>query len=134
MSLSPVSMNNCQKVCFRANDGEAKPASSQSMPDVPAEEDKVEISGKQRALKVAGGTLAGLVTLAAASYGGFKWKGAKWLQNSETGMMATIKKWVVKPGEFIENKIVQPIAKKLSRTPQAAPDAGTAAPNVGAEA
>lgn len=136
MSLSPVSMNNCQKVYFKANDGETKASASQYAPDAP-EEDTVELStssGKKNALKIAGGTLAGLVTLAAASYGGFKWKGAKWLQNSETGMMATIKKWVVKPGEFIENKIVQPIAKKLSRTPQAAPDAGTAAPNVGAEA
>lgn len=128
MSLSPVSMNNCQKVYFRANDGETKASAAQYAPDAP-EEDKVELStssGKKSALKIAGGTLATLVTLAAASYGGFKWKGAKWLQNSETGMMATIKKWVVKPGEFIEEKMVKPIANKFSRS---ATDAtGNAAP------
>ena len=125
MSLSPVSMNNCQKVYFKANDGETKASASQYAPNAP-EEDTVELStssGKKSALKIAGGALAGLVTLAAASYGGFKWKGAKWLQGSETGIMATIKKYAVKPGEFIENKMVQPIAKKFAKPPKAAPEA-----------
>ena len=53
MSLSPVSMNNCQKVYFKANDGDAKASASQYVPDA-SEEDKVELStssGKKSALK-----------------------------------------------------------------------------------
>ena len=123
--VNPVSFSN-PKVYFRGgaeapaadiigaqgkfNAGADKPDTLDISADAKANNDGEK---KSSVMKTIGKIVGGLVVLAGASFGMFKWKGDKWLAPEAKGFFAAIKKAIVKPGEFIDNKVVKPIAAKF---------------------
>jgi len=79
-----------------------------------SEEAKANKPKKGGVLKTIGKIIGGAVVLAGASFGMFKWKGDKWLAGEAKGFMGGLKKWLVKPGQFINEKMINPIITKLS--------------------
>lgn len=144
--VSPISFNS-PKVYFRGEADNAnaaniigaqgkfttsadKPDSVELKNDVNA--DLADDDKKSSPLKTIGKIVGGLVVLLGASFGVYKWKGNKWLNPEAKGFMATIKKAIVKPGEFIDNKMIKPIAGKFKRQ-GAEPNPEVDAPEVNPE-
>ena len=132
MSLSPISFSS-PKVYFR---GEGIDISAPGkFAAAEPEGDKVEISKEAEALadepkkssigKTIGKIAGAIVVLLGASYGMFKWKGDKWLLPEAKGFFAWCKKAIVKPGQFIDDKIISKIANRGSK--KASKAAGEAA-------
>lgn len=117
--ISPISMNS-PGVSFRASDLSAPGKFSSAAAE--AGDDKFELSAEAVAdkpkkggvLKTIGKIVGGAAVLLGASFGLFKAKGDKWLAGEAQGVMAGLKKWLVKPGEFVNNKMVNPIIEKFS--------------------
>lgn len=116
--IGPVSMSNPQ-VYFRANDADLSAPGKFSSAASETEGDKADLSTEAKpkkggVLKTIGLITGGIVALAGASFGLFKAKGDKWLAGEAKGFVANAKKWLVKPGEFINNKMINPIIERLS--------------------
>jgi len=136
MSLDPVSLVS-PRVSFRGeNDNKADiinaPGKFAVQPD---EGDKVEISnsneaaiteepGKSNLWKNIGIAAGAVVVALGASFGMFKWKGDKWLMPEAKGLMANIKKAIVKPGQWIDENIIKKLANRGSKAANEAADAG----------
>lgn len=126
MSLSPISFSS-PKVYFRGEGVDINAPGKFSA--APEEGDKVDISKEQADNEAAvsgeskksnigktiGKAAGAVVALLAASYGMFKWKGDKWLLPEAKGFLAWCKKTVVKPGQFIDDKIISKIGSKASK-------------------
>ena len=124
--VSPVSFNSNPRVYFRGENDNLFSAPGRftmaedkgDQVDISAkaaEEELADEPKKSKTGKIIGAVVGTLVGLTAASFGLFKWKGAKWLAPEQKGSMATIKKWLVKPGEFVDNQIIKKIGKLFSK-------------------
>lgn len=121
MSLSPISFSN-PRVSFRGEtENKADIFGAPGKFAATEEGDKVDITKdnlvadepkKGGALKTIGKVLGGVVVLLGASFGLYKWKGDKWLLPEAKGFMAGIKKALVKPGEFIDQKLISKLSGK----------------------
>ncbi len=149
--VSPISFNTNPRVYFRGENDNlvnapGKFTMEEDKPDKVdissknAEEEIVDETKKSNTGKIIGAVAGTLVGLTAASFGLFKWKGAKWLAPEQKGAMATIKKWLVKPGEFVDEKIIKKIGKLFSKKdktvdpePEIKPDAPAGGGNSGEE-
>ena len=131
--VSPVSFNTNSRVNFKGTTEEefanlvGQPGAYNQAPAQPDE----FVSGKKKKgigkkiLK----TVVGLAVAAAALFGLHKWKGTKWSTEGAEGFLAKVKKWAVKPGEWIDNKIVKKVGAWFK--PKAAAEAAeTVAENV----
>ncbi len=118
--VSPVSFSSSPKVYFRGNDDANDIISAEGKYTLKdgSKGDYVDISAKasenkkHSAGKVIGAIAGTLAALTAASFGLFKWKGAEWLVKDAQGFATKCKKAVVKPGEFVNDKVIQPIIKR----------------------
>lgn len=70
---------------------------------------------KNKVLKGIGGAAGSVIVLAAGLFGIYKWKGEKWKSPDGNGIMATIKKYIVKPGEKIDD-LFKRVKEKFSKT------------------
>lgn len=123
MSLSPISFSN-PRVSFRGEtDNKADIIGAPGKYSAPADEpDKVDISPENKVadkaekkgsvLKTIGKVVGGLVVLAGASFGLYKWKGDKWLLPEAKGFLAGVKKALIKPGEFLDTHLISKFTSK----------------------
>ena len=129
--VSPVSFNTNSRVNFKGAEEDFATLASQpgAYTQAPAQPDEF-VSGKKKKgigkkiLK----TVVGLAVAAAALFGLHKWKGAKWSAEGAEGFLAKVKNWAVKPGEWIDNKIVKKVGAWFK--PKAAAEAAEAAAEV----
>ena len=141
--VSPVQFTN-QKVYFRGENEDLinSPGAFQqpeAVPETPA--DEVVLSTKPEAEKKGGvgksiaKTIGGIVVLAGALLGLYKWKGVHgdWLNKEAATTGAKIKNALVKPGEWIDNAL-KSIGKKLGIGGRAAEGAAGEGAAAGAEA
>lgn len=120
--VSPISMNS-PKVYFRGEGVDINAPGKYSAAPADTESDKLDLSEEAKAnkpkkggvLKTIGKVIGGAIVLAAASFGLFKWKGDKWLAPEAKGFLANAKKWLVKPGEWLNKGVYEPLANMVAR-------------------
>ena len=107
--VSPVQLNGSQNVYFRSGEDLINSPGAfqqQAAPEIPA--DSVELSTKAEKKGSVGKTIAATVgsvlVLAGALWGLFKWKGNTWITKNPEGIMAKIKNWLAKPGEWLDKQ------------------------------
>lgn len=66
-------------------------------------------SDKKSAGKTVLKTIGSLLVASAALLGLYKFKGAKWIASENKGILATAKKWSVKPGEYVNKYAYEPV-------------------------
>ena len=61
--------------------------------------------------------IGGVLVLSAAAFGLYKWKGANgtWLNKDAEGIVAKMKNWAVKPGEWIDKNIVKNLSEQFGK-------------------
>ncbi len=119
--VSPISMSS-PNVYFRGEGVDLGAPGRFSSAPAETEGDKLDLSSEATAkkskkggvLKTIGAVIGSAAAIAVASFGLFKWKGDKWLLPEAKGFMNGIKKWLVKPGEFLNNKVYEPLASRFS--------------------
>lgn len=134
MSLSPISFSS-PRVSFRGETenkadifgapGKFAAAEEGDKVDIKKEDLVADEPKKNNVLKTIGKVLGGVVVLLGASFGLYKWKGDKWLLPEAKGFMAGIKKALVKPGEFIDQKIVARFSGKGAKAASEGTEAAT---------
>lgn len=136
--LGPVQFTNNSKVYFRGENEDLINSPGAFQQAAPAKEeaaDEVVLSNKPDAEEKSGigktiaKAIGGVVVLAGALFGLFKWKGAKWLNPEAATNLDKFKNYAVKPGEWLDNAF-KSIGKKLGIGGSKATETATA----GAEA
>lgn len=121
--VSPVSFNSSPKVNFKGVETDFENLVNQpgAYTQAPVQPDEF-VSGKEKKgigkkiLK----TVVGVAIAAAALFGLHKWKGAKWNVDAAEGFLAKVKKFAVKPGEWIDKNVVQKVGNLFKKGAKAA--------------
>jgi hypothetical protein len=147
--VSPVQFTNSPRIHFKGNEDlinapGAFEQPAQAVPETPS--DEIVLSNKPDAEKKGGigktiaKAIGGIVVLAGALFGLYKWKGVHgdWLNKEAQTTGAKIKNALVKPGEWLDNTF-KSIGKKLGlggskATEAAAGDAAATGAKAGEEA
>ncbi len=126
--VSPIQFGSVSKVSFRGEEDliNSPGKFSETVQEQGLKEDTVEISSKPEAEENGGSTLktiakvvGGAIAVAAALWGLHAWKGNEWIikegeqATKDIGTVDKIKNALVKPGEWLDNKIVKPLTKKI---------------------
>ncbi len=126
--VGPIQFSGGSKVYFRGDDDiiNAPGKFAETAAEQGPKEDTVEISSKAEETENGGSTgktiakvVGGAIAIAAALWGLHAWKGNEWIikegeqASKDINLGDKIKNALVKPGEWLDNKIVKPITKKV---------------------